>query len=135
MIEFAPICCGKLELFWHGPYVLYADDVLALPADVPGVYVLSAFTPLYPTLVPFYVGQTNQLRRRLAEHLVGGRTFAVHLRDRLSTYFCVANVSDQILRTAAEAALIRCLQPAGNDNVPTATPVAVNPPPLSLLET
>jgi hypothetical protein len=134
MKQLATTCYSKLTLFWQGPFVLYLDHVRALPAHQPGVYVLAAFTVMAPTLVPFYVGQSASLRRRLFEHLGGTVTFARHLRNRLSTYFCVAVVSDPLLRTMAEAALICSLKPAGNAALPAAPMVLVTLPPLSLLD-
>ena len=103
-----------------------------MPADLPGVYVLSAFVPARPLLTVFYAGQSGNLRRRIAEHLSGQKTFAVHLRTRLSTYFSVAMVSHPEIRSAADAALIRHLQPAGNACIPHAPPIAVSLPPLLL---
>ncbi len=128
-------CLDKFILLsWSGPHIFCANDVQALPENLPGVYVLAAFAPMLPVLVPFYVGQSQCLRRRLTEHLVGTRTFAKYLRRRLSTYFAVAAVSDPQPRTAAEASLIRTLSPAGNEVIPIAGSTYVNPPPLSLLD-
>jgi hypothetical protein len=135
MIRFDTTCYSKLCLSWNGPYAFWLEDLHALPQKLAGVYVLCAFTPLVPALIPFYVGQSTHLRRRLAEHLIGARTFAKHLRRRLSTYFCIAVVTDPFLRTVAEAALIRSLRPAGNGSVPIAPRALVTPPPLSLLDT
>ena len=134
MIHLARPCLGKLILSWVGPSVFYAGDVGAVPAGVPGVYVLSAFTKRDPTLVPFYVGQSCDVRRRLTEHLIGQRTFAKHLRSHLPTYFHVAVVSDPAIRAAAEAALIWSLSPVGNDVVPAAPPIELNPPKFTLLD-
>lgn len=134
LTELATTCPGKLILTWAGPNVLYAADVVALPIELPGVYVLSAFTPASSTLVPFYVGQSRCLRRRLGEHLAGTRTFARVLRAVLPTYFSIAAVSERWMRNAAEAALIRRLSPAGNDVLPRAVQVTVNVPSLSLVD-
>ncbi len=131
---FPSTCHSKLILAWNGPLVFYQEDVRSIPEGLPGVYVLCAFTIARAVLVPFYVGQSACLRRRLTEHLVGDRTFARHLRSRLSTYFSVAVVLNPALRTAAEAALIRMLAPAGNEVVPAAPAVTLNRPPLSLLD-
>jgi hypothetical protein len=132
--KLVPTCLGKLILAWAGPNVLYAADVVALPIGLSGVYVLSAYTPASPALVPFYVGQSRCLRRRLGEHLAGTRTFARVLRAVLPTYFSIAAVSERWMRNAAVAALIRRLSPAGNDVLPCAVQVTVNVPSLSLLD-
>jgi hypothetical protein len=83
-------------------------------------------------LTPFYIGQSGDIPRRLGEHLFGHRTFARYLRDQLSTYFSVAAVSDRVVRTAAEAALIRRYRPAGNDLFPSGPYLEVSPPVLDL---
>jgi predicted GIY-YIG superfamily endonuclease len=131
-MEFVSICCGKLTLFWRGPFSFCSQEILGLPDKLPGVFVLSAFTPLRLSLVAYYVGQSSDLRRRLGEHFSGKRTFAVHLRSRLSTYYSVAAVSDPGIRTAAEAALIRRLRPAGNEVIPGAPSIETSLPPLLL---
>ena len=46
----------------------------------------------------------------------------MHLRNHLSSYYSLAVVTDPYIRSAAEAALIRRLEPAGNDVIPR-TPV------------
>jgi hypothetical protein len=134
LMEFVSICCGKLALDWHGPFVLCSDELGSLPKLLGGVYLLSAFTPLRPSLTPFYAGQSCDLQRRLSEHLFGHRTFAEQLRSRLSTYFSAAAVSDSALRTAAEAALIGHFRPAGNEVLPTGLRVEISLPPLALLD-
>ena len=106
---------------------------MEVPNQLPGVYVLSAFTPLRSTLVTYYVGQSGDMRRRLGEHLSGSRTFAMHLRHRLSTYYSLAAVSDPGIRSAAEAALIRRLGPAGNDVIPRTPLIETTLPPLLIL--
>lgn len=133
--QLATTCYSKLVLTWTAQSVFCIEDVEAIPGGMGGVYVLTAFTIQTPTLVPFYVGQSRCLRRRLTEHLLGQRTFARHLRRRLSTYFSLAVVTDPTLRTAAEASLIRRIKPAGNEVVPGAPPVLVNLPSFSLLDT
>ena len=104
-----------------------------MPPNEGGVYLLSAFCMATPVLQVFYVGQSSRLRRRLTEHLVGVRTFARHLRGHLSTYFLCAAASRDLMRSAAEAALIRHFKPAGNAVMPAALAVEVNLPDLSIL--
>jgi len=133
MIEFADACCGKLRLSWQGPWPFCAADIRALPTHLPGVYVLSAFTPMRRLLVPVCVGHSAQLRRQLLEHPVR-RSFAKYLRGEFSPYFSVAMVSDPLLRVAAKAALIRCLRPPGNDLLPDAPRIPIDLPSLSLVE-
>ena len=126
-------CWGKLELCWKGPLNFCIEEISDIPPALSGVYVLGAFTPTWPLIIPYYAGQSAQLRRRLMEHFGGTGTLARHLRVRLSTYFCVAAVSNPLLRSAAEAALIRDFRPAGNSMFPAPPPILVTPPPNSLL--
>lgn len=132
LMELVSICHDKLTLDWHGPFVLCLEELKHVPHGLPGVYLLSAFTPARPTLTPFYIGQSGDIPRRLGEHLFGHRTFARYLRDRLSTYFSAAAVSDRVLRTATEAALIRSYRPAGNDLLPSGPYLDVSLPVLDL---
>ena len=132
-MELVSTCYGKLTLYWHGPFALCLEELPRVPAALAGVYLLSAFTPLRPSVTPFYVGQSTDLRRRLGEHLSGHRTFARHLRSRLPTYFSAAAVADRTLRTAAEAALIGHLRPVGNEVVPHGLRITVSLPALALL--
>lgn len=131
-MQLVSTCCGNLILDWHGPFSLCVEELERVPEELGGVYLLSAFVPERPVLTAFYVGQSRDIRRRIREHLLGHRSFARHLRTCLSTYFSVAAVSDAPLRLAAEAALIRDFQPAGNELKPRAMLVAISPPSLTL---
>jgi hypothetical protein len=51
----------------------------------------------------------------------------------MSTYFTVAAIADSLVRTAAEASLIRGFAPAGNSNVPRVAELSVNFPSQMLL--
>ena len=133
LMSLVSTCCSKLLMYWHGPFSLCAEELSCVPQGLPGVYVLSAFVPTRPALTAYYVGQSSNIWRRLGEHLAGRRTFAIHLRDRLSTYFSVAAVADTPTRMAAEAALIRRLQPAGNNAIPRAPQFDITLPSLLLL--
>lgn len=133
MITLADTCCSKLMLCWNGPNTFCTEEFYSLPQGLAGVYVLSAFTPLRPLLVPFYAGQSGHLSRRLGEHLNGTRSFAKHFQS-MSTYFHLASVSDPNLRDSVEATLIRNLKPAGNTSIPRADSVQINFPSFSLLD-
>jgi len=91
-----------------------------------------AFTPDRPRLVPFYVGQTSDLRRRLREH-ARGHTLTGVLPRHLSAYAALARVDHAGLRLAIERALIAQERPAGNHLLPSDRPVfTVNAPSTSL---
>lgn len=135
MTELAPTCPSKFHpLRWTEPLTFSREEVLTVPRGLPGVYALAAFVSSSPFLEIFYVGRSANLQRRLGEHLDGSRTFARHLRHRLSVYFLFAPVFHPVLRAAAEAALIRDLAPIGNSQVPNTPAIHVTPPPTALVE-
>jgi hypothetical protein len=112
---------------------LHTDEIARLPNSLGGVYVLMAFSPRSPRFVPYYVGQSADIARRLDEHTSSPKQFLFDIHRYLRTYFAVARILHPMVRTAAEAALIRGLKPVGNDSVPDIFPIAVNPPPTDLL--
>lgn len=132
-MRLARTCLGKLELTWTEPRCLNADGVGEVPEGLPGVYALMAFSRLYPSYLIYYIGQSADLRRRLTEHQRSPRPFLAGVHRNLPTYFAAARVSHPAFRTAAEAALIRLFDPVGNDQIPIALAVAVNPPPTNIL--
>lgn len=125
----ARTCLGKLLLSWTEPRCLNTEEISDLPTRFGGVYVLMAFSSRFPMYVPYYVGQSEDVRRRLDEHTRSPKSFLWGMHRYARTYFATARVSNQVFRTAAEAALIRALEPVGNDQVPIALNVTVNPPP------
>lgn len=122
-------------LDWVGPLSLNAEEVLRVPEGIPGVYLLHVLAPRYAGYATFYVGKTDDIRRRLRQHL-GNRTAKISIRaaqeiDR--AYWSAAPVEDATLLACIESGLIRNLHPVCNDQVPSSRPVIVNLPPLSLL--
>ncbi|HTR53362.1 MAG TPA: GIY-YIG nuclease family protein [Kofleriaceae bacterium] len=105
------------------------ETVAELSPHVPGVYALMAFSPHVSNYTVYYVGESEDIRRRLHEHTRSPKFILWTLHARLRTYFAYAEVPTPILRSAAEAALIRVLAPVGNDEVPWALDIEVNPPP------
>lgn len=132
-IVFAATCLSNIRLPWSELLVFCRDDVELIPEGFPGVYSILAFTPRRPRLVVVYIGQSTDVRRRLLEHLRGSALPGT-LGRSLSTYATVAPVDDPEARVLAERGLIGLLRPVGNDLLPAAgPPIAVNPPPTSLL--
>lgn len=125
----ARTCLGKLPLFWVGPRCLTTEEVRGIPDGVPGVYVLMAATPYVAGYTVYYVGESVDVRRRLGEHTRAPKFILRTLHTHLRTYFAYAQVPTGILRSAAEAALIRMYDPVGNDEVPWALEITVTPPP------
>lgn len=135
MRRVAATCWGKIDLRWSDPYLFTATEVAGLPRQVRGVYVLMAATPMSATLVPFYVGESSDLLRRLGEHLRSRCPVGGVLPKVLTTYVALARIDDDALRLAVESALIFRERPAGNERIATEHPaVSVNRPPTSLLD-
>lgn len=118
--DIATFCSSKhllLKLAWAGPCALTAKNLLGVPALLPGVYLLqhaSADLRLFPA---FYVGQSRDLRRRLAEHQKSGASGVGFFRRLRPTYFSLAHVAPACLDDV-ERSLIRLLAPPANDRTP-----------------
>lgn len=130
--------CGRLlqqvtRLEWVGPLLLCDAEVSRLPWGVSGVYILHAFAARLGGYPAFYVGKSLDLRRRLAQHL-GDRSAKASMRamrELERTYFSASPAAAHIL-ARVEAGLIRLLRPICNTQVPTAAPLVVTLPPMTL---
>lgn len=121
-----------LILDWIGPLCLCPVEVLRVPDGIRGVYLLHLFAPEFGGYPIFYAGRSDDLRRRLYEHLGDGsaKPSVRALRRRAAAYFSAAPVLQPALLPRIEAGLIRALCPPCNDQIPTAAPLLVNLPPL-----
>lgn len=82
----------------------------------------------------FYVGRTQNLRRRLLEHL-GPRTAKPSIRavrEVERAYWSAAPVLDASLRARVEASLVRVLTPPCNEQIPQGEGVLVDLPPMNI---
>ena len=105
---------------WLGPVLLAAHDIEQVPFGVPGVYLLQHRSETAWAFRAFYVGQSHDLRRRLAEHgrcAVGGVGFFKRCRP---AYFSAAVVSPHLLDDM-ERSLIHLLRPPANEAAPLPT--------------
>jgi hypothetical protein len=119
---------------WVGPLILCRDEVMRVPLGIPGVYLLQTEALQYAGYPVFYVGKANDLRRRLLQHL-GHHTAkpAVRaMRELERGFFSAAPVLDASLMSGVESGLIRLLEPICNDQIPSAKPILVNLPPLTI---
>lgn len=123
-----------MRVAWTEPLLLTSAEISRVPRGVPGVYVLMAATPESPVLVPFYVGQSSDLRRRLGEHLRSRHPVIATLTRYLCAYVALARILHAGMRGVAERALIAMILPAGNERVPSEMPDAINGPPLGLID-
>lgn len=123
-------------LDWVGPLILCPSEVRRVPTGIPGIYMLHAFAPSRGGYAVFYVGKACDLRRRLLQHL-GGRTAKPSVRAAREldpARWSAAPILDRRLLSRVEAGLVLALRPVCNAQVPSAEPVLVNLPPLSLLD-
>jgi hypothetical protein len=116
---------------WVGPLVLSASEVARVPLGVPGVYLLHILALSRGGYPVAYAGQAINLHRRLKEHLCGSTAVQAIRRMGFSPYFSAAPVP-RLLLAPAESALIRLLRPPCNANVPSAPPLLITLPPLTL---
>ena len=120
----------RLRLQWTGPATLDHAGVSTIRRSVGGVYVIQDHWPERRCYPIAYAGQANDLRARLAQHRrEDGNRWVAHARHRRPLWFSYAPVDNQILRSAAEAALIWIFQPRYNGQVPGVEPLFISLPP------
>src|SRR5206468_8481760 len=129
---FASICLCK-DLDWVGPLVLCRQEVNRVPTGISGVYLLQALAACRGAYPVFYVGKSEDLRRRLTKHLNWrmAKPSITAMRTIERCYFSAAPVGPADL-AAVEAALIRLLRPPCNQQTPLCSPQISNLPPLRL---
>lgn len=107
----------KLQLYWSEYHEYNSENVSKYVPTNAGVYKIS-FLQTDKTLAVRYVGQTNDLDRRLNEHLDLDNEQNVCLRSRLEKYsasFSFAEINIQNDRDGAELALYNHYKPVCND--------------------
>jgi len=121
MPEIAHICPSNylpLRMAWLGPLAFNRRHLDLLPRELPGVYLLQHIAIKSGAFPVFYVGQSRDLHRRLAEHqasVIGGVGFFRGLR---AAYFSAAHVRPHQLDDV-ERSLIQLLRPPANDRAPS----------------
>lgn len=106
----------KLDLNWSD-YIKYTSTNVGRVFNKPGVYKISILQN-DGSLAVRYVGQTDDLNRRLYEHLDVDNEKNQCLREKLSKYdasFSVAVITSQEDRNGAELALYNHYKPTCND--------------------
>lgn len=114
--------------------VLCEREVMRLPSEIPGVYLLHLFRPDRGLYEVFYAGKSADLRGRLRQHLVTLSTSSDvrWLRATVTLHFSAAPVICPDERAAIEAGLIQFLRPPYNRQVPRGRAARPNLPPLTL---
>lgn len=121
-----------LQLDWQGYYKYTEENVQKYAPTSGGVYKIGIKQQKDGKLAVRYVGQANDLDRRLKEHLDLDNEQNDCLAERLSKYhaeFSFATVGTQSDRDGAEKALYDHYKPACNDGdaIPNGPDIAINP--------
>src|SRR3990167_4813968 len=119
------------QLDWKGYFGYTEDNVQKYAPTRAGVYKIG-IKQKYGKLAVRYVGQANDLDRRLKEHLDLKNEENECLAERLRKYhaeFSFAEVSTQNDRDGAEKALYDFYEPACNDEdaIPNGPDIEINP--------
>ena len=120
----------KLKLDWKGYYEYTTDNVQKYASTKAGVYKISV-KQRDDTLKVRYVGQANNLDRRLKEHLDVDNEQNECLAERINKYhtkFSFAEVSNQNDRDGVERALYNHYKPVCNDAdaIPNGPDIEIN---------
>lgn len=121
----------KIELTWQGYYEYTSDNVQKYAPTNAGVYKIG-IKQKDGKLAVRYIGQANDLARRLKEHLDLKNEQNECLAERLKKYhaeFSFAEVSIQGDRDGAEKALYDFYTPDCNDpdGIPNGPDIEINP--------
>ncbi len=119
-----------LQLDWQGYYEYITDNVQKYAPATGGVYKIS-IKQNDGTLKVRYIGQANNLDRRLKEHLDTDNEPNECLAERIKKYhaeFSFAEINEQEDRDGAELALYNHYTPVCNDSVdiPSGPDVDIN---------
>lgn len=119
-----------LQLDWKGYYEYTSDNVQKCAPTSGGVYKISV-KQQGGGLKVRYVGQANDLDRRLKEHLDTDNEQNECLAERVKKYhteFSFAEVGDQSDRDGAELALFNYYKPECNDpdGIPNGPDIEIN---------
>ncbi len=121
----------KIQLDWQGYYKYTDENVQKYASTNAGVYKIG-IKQKDGKLKVRYVGQANDLDRRLKEHLDLDSEQNKCLEERLRKYhaeFSFAKVSTQNDRNGAEKALYDYYKPTCNDEdaIPNGPDIEINP--------
>jgi predicted GIY-YIG superfamily endonuclease len=122
----------KIKLEWVGYHKYFKANVDTAIAEEKkaGVYKLSLELE-NGNLKPFYVGQTDDLKKRLNEHLLDSEQNEC-IKKKLNNYICYfkfAFLSQKEERDGAEKALYENYTPDCNDKdaIPSEPDIEINP--------
>jgi excinuclease UvrABC nuclease subunit len=120
-----------MQVTWSPKFKDYSEKAVDLATpEKPGIYLIFVSQNNRTSGRLIYVGQSENLRDRLVEHLSDNEPNEA-LRNHLSEHICwfqFTPITKQSERDGVESFLIRRLRPECNTQVPTYDPIEVNLP-------
>ena len=116
-----------MKLNWTARIPLTGSGVSRI-REIAGVYRLIYYNPSDQKYYVYYVGQAENLKERLQEHLIMNETNKCCLRhlNNYSCYFRAAVVENQSERNGAEVALYNYFGPSCVERIPDVRPLDIN---------
>jgi excinuclease UvrABC nuclease subunit len=106
----------KWTLYWTKLIQLTSENLDDIPENIPGVYRLSYKHPTDGNYYVFYVGKSENIKRRLLEHIAPEEVnegIKLFVNSKIC-YFKYAQVSEDYIRSAAERQMYKHYEPTYN---------------------
>ena len=116
-----------MQLKWTSRIKLDQDGANRIN-EIAGVYRLIYYSPEKNDYYVYYVGQADNLKSRLSQHLIEAENNAccsTYLK-KYTCYFRAAGVSSQADRDGAEVALFNKFKPTCTERIPDVEPININ---------
>jgi len=116
-----------MQLNWTDRKEIKEENIINIK-KTSGVYRLIYFSPIKNDYYIYYVGQAEDLNKRISEHLLGQETNSccVKYLKNYTCYFRVAEVEKKEDRDAIEVTLYAHFKPTCVDIKPDAKPIEIN---------
>lgn len=116
-----------MQLKWTERIPLTQSGINRIKA-IAGVYRLINHNQADDRYCVYYVGQADDLKNRLAQHLSGHEVnnYCQKYLDNYVCYFRAAAISGQADRDGAEVALYNKFEPSCVERIPNVKPIEIN---------
>lgn len=116
-----------MRLIWTGLIDLNETGVSGIK-EIPGVYRLDYLNNKDNKYYVYYVGQAENLKKRLSEHLVGNEINSCCWKylQNYNCYFKTAALSTKSERDGAEVSLYQHFKPNCPERIPDEEPLDIN---------
>lgn len=116
-----------MNLVWTDRTILEKQEIDKLE-NKPGIYRLIYFSPTRNNYYVYYVGQANDLKKRMYEHLLGNELneCCVKYLRSYTCYFRLARIDKQSERDGAEVFMFEHFKPECVEKVPDVDPIDIN---------